>query len=152
MWSKWQWVTRTASTSAPIPSTSARIRSGSSPGSTTRAFSAPSRRRTKQFSAIGPTVSWRTSRLIAAPGASRAFRGPHPGPLPPPPHHHVEVVADGDVEGEHEGPEAERGADRATEDQHQEGGEDQGRDGAAGDRPAPGRRAVAARALLRVDA
>ena len=46
---------------APIPPAAARIRSASSPGSTTRSFSDPSARTRKQFSAIGPTVSISTS-------------------------------------------------------------------------------------------
>src|SRR5215207_5389277 len=102
MWSKWQWVRRIASTCAPLASTAARIRSASSPGSTTSSRSEPWRRSRKQFSAIGPTVSISTSSAIGP-----LLAGADPGSLAPPPHRHVDEVAGGDVEGEHEGAEDE---------------------------------------------
>src|SRR5215213_4158171 len=109
MWSKWQCVRRIASALPPISPSLARIRSASSPGSTIRMRSEPSRRTRKQFSATGPTVSISTSRAIRL---SALLAGPHPGPLALPPHHLVDVIAGRDVEDEHEGTEAERGADR----------------------------------------
>src|SRR6187455_3026567 len=109
MWSKWQWVTRIASAFAPVASIAARTRSASSPGSTTSSRSEPCRRSRKQFSATGPTVSISTSRAISL---SLFAAGADPGALPPPPHRHVDVVAGGDVEGQHEGAEEERAADR----------------------------------------
>src|SRR5262245_52440042 len=78
MWSKWVWVTRIASTVTPMSSSSARIRSGSSPGSTTIARSDPSLRAMKQFSPTWPTVSMRTS--MSASGVTGALRLPL-GPL-----------------------------------------------------------------------
>src|SRR6478672_7785634 len=116
MWSKWQWVTRIAST-FPISPAAARMRSASSPGSTTRTRSEPWRRSRKQFSAIAPTVSISTSRPT---GRCLFFPRANSGPLAPPPHRHVDEVAGGDVEGEHDGG-----------------------DEAADDRAAPGRRQVA---------
>src|SRR4249919_308589 len=123
MWSKWQCVIRIASTLIPTSSIVERIRSASSPGSTTIPLPAPSRRRTKQFSAIAPTVIMLTSRFIAWPSRSLLI-GAHPRPLPAPPKEGVHVVAGGDVEDEHEGAEGEGGADRAFEDQQEENGED----------------------------
>ena len=61
MWSKCVWVSRTASIVRPSSSMAPRMRSGSSPGSTTRPWSSPSRRRTKQFSPTAPTVNMRQS-------------------------------------------------------------------------------------------
>ena len=57
MWSKWQWVSRIASTVTPSSATAASRRSASSPGSMTSARSAPSTRAIQQFSWTGPTVS-----------------------------------------------------------------------------------------------
>src|SRR3954463_3605557 len=60
-WSMSVCVTRIASTLASSCSIAPRSRSGSSPGSTTRALSEPSPRRMKVFSWNGPTVKARTS-------------------------------------------------------------------------------------------
>src|SRR6185295_4053781 len=117
MWSKWQWVRRIASAVPPISSSLARIRSASSPGSTIRTPSEPSRRTKKQFSATGPTVSISTSRAMRR---SALLARPHPRPLPFPPHHLVDVIAGRDVEDEHEGAQGEGGADRPPEEQQEE--------------------------------
>src|SRR6185503_5263572 len=143
MWSKWQWVMRIATAVAPISSSLARIRSASSPGSTTRTRSEPSRRTRKQFSATGPTVSISTSRAMRRRSALLA--GPHPGPLAFPPHHLVDVIAGRDVEDEHEGAQGEGGADRPPEEEQEQGEEDRRGDEPAEDRAAPGRRRVVAR-------
>src|SRR3982751_3433065 len=136
---KWQGVTRSASAFAPVAPIAARIRSASSPGSTTSSRSEPGRRSRKQFSATGPTVSISTSRAtsppLLAPGAD-------PGSLPPPPHRHVDVVAGGDVEGKHEAAEEKRAGERLFEDQDQGDGEDHGGDEATDEGAAPGRRQV----------
>src|SRR4051794_9884382 len=137
MWSKWVWVSRIASTSPPIPSTAARIRSASSPGSTISSRSAPCGRSKKQFSPMAPTVSISTSSAMALLPA-----GADPLPLAPPPQGHVDEVAGGDVEDEHEGAERQGDGDGTFEDRHQQGGEDHGGDEAAGDRAFPGRRQV----------
>src|SRR5436853_2842434 len=139
MWSKWQWVMRIASVFAPVASIAARIRSASSPGSTTSSRSEPARRSRKQFSATGPTVSISTSRAIRPPILAA---GGDPGSLPPPLHRHVDVVAGGDVEDQHEETEEERAADAFFEDQDQGDGEDDGGDESADEGAAPGRRHV----------
>src|SRR4029079_19478820 len=155
MWSKWQWVRRIASAVPPISSSLARIRSASSPGSTMRTRSEPSRRTRKQFSPTGPTVSISTSRAMRPRSALLA--GPHTGPLAFPPHHLVDVIAGRDVEDEHEGAEREGGAHRPLEEEQEQGEENARGAAAAEERPAPGRRrgaalgcaAAAARAGLR---
>src|SRR3954453_6104151 len=139
MWSKWQWVSRIASTSPPICSAAARIRSASSPGSTISSRSPPCGRSKKQFSPMAPTVSISTSSAMALLPA-----GADPLPLAPPPEGHVDEVAGGDVEDEHEGAERERDTDRTFEDQQQQHGEDDGGGEPAHDRAAPGRRQVGA--------
>src|ERR1700754_5164816 len=67
MWSKWVWVRRIPSIVTPSSSAAWRIRGASSPGSTITPRSEPSLRNRKQFSAIWPTVSMRTS-TNSAPG------------------------------------------------------------------------------------
>src|SRR5215212_3245731 len=127
---------RIASTLAPVASTAARIRSASSPGSTTSRRSPPWGLSRKQFSATGPDrehldLEGHSGLLVAA--------GADPRPLAPPPHRHVDEVAGGDVEDQHEGAEEERGDERLLEDQDQQHGEDDGGEEAAQERAAPGR-------------
>src|SRR5690242_15575483 len=109
MWSKWQWVMRIASAVPPKASRAARMRSGSSPGSTMRTRSEPSRRTRKQFSATWPTVSISTSRLMLA-ARSLPFPRADPRALAFPPHRQVDVVAGGDVDEQHEGAQPQRPA------------------------------------------
>src|SRR5687767_4004643 len=129
MWSKCVWVSRIASTPTPISSIAPRIRSGSSPGSTTSARSEPSRRKTKQFSATWPTVSMRTSMgdqvraRDRAAGLGLALLGFRLEPLLlfPAQLHPVEeavhVVAHRDVDEQHEGRQAERLQEGLAEEQ-----------------------------------
>src|SRR3954453_18252439 len=108
---------RIASAVPPISSSLARMRSASSPGSTTSTFSDPSRRTRKQFSATGPTVSISTSR---ATSRSALLAGSHSSPLAFPPHHLVDVIAGRYVEDQHEGGQGERGSDRSLEEKQEQ--------------------------------
>src|ERR1700761_3985656 len=138
MWSKWVWVRRIASTSAPVASIAARMRSASSPGSTTRSLSPPAGRTRKVFSAIWPTVSISTS----SANALAPFAVADPLALAFAPHRHVDVVAGRDVEGEHEGAEEQRHRHRPFE-QHQQDEDEDHRGGEAAQGGAfPGRRQV----------
>src|ERR1700709_1752629 len=121
MWSKWVWVRMIASTSAPVPSIAARIRSASSPGSTTSSLSPPAGRTRNVFSAIWPTGSISTS---TATGLGGPFAVADPLPLAFAPHGHVDVVAGRDVEDEHEGAEDQRDRHRPFEQQDQDHDED----------------------------
>src|SRR2546428_10951661 len=148
MWSKWQWVTRIASTVTPSSSIAARIRAASSPGSTTSARSEPSRLNRKQFSCTGPTVNIRTtmrgSVSAALPGPAGgggsvglAVALPLLAPLARPVEEPVHRVPERDVDEKHEGREAYGGARRLPQDQQQHSQEDERREARAVDRPTP---------------
>src|SRR4051794_11436655 len=132
-WSTSVCVIRIASTFAPSFSIAPVSSSGSSPGSISSARSEPSARRMNVFSWNGPTVKARTStdllasallqRLLAAVVEER-----------------VGVVADRDVEQQHEAAECDRLLNRLLEDEHDDGHEQQRRDQRAIGRALPARR------------
>src|SRR3954454_12393857 len=114
-------VIRIASTVAPSFSMAPVSSSGSSPGSISSARSEPSARRMNVFSWNGPTVKARTSTTLLAPAALRR-------PLTAVVEERVGVVADRDVEQQHEATERDRLGDRLLEEEHDDGDEEQRRD------------------------
>src|SRR4051794_9878086 len=101
-----------ASSVTPSSSIAPRSFSASSPGSTMSARSLPSRRSRKQFSCTGPTVNIRTSTSAALRLAQLSLVDELVG-----------VVAQRDVEEEHERAEPERRSDLLVEQQDHQGDE-----------------------------
>src|SRR3954467_418985 len=133
-WSISVCVTRIASTLASSCSIAPRSRSGSSPGSTTRALSAPSARRMNVFSWNGPTVKARTSTALPLRARARLALLIAAVEL------QVHEVAHRDVEHQRDDAEDNRGAQRLVERDGHEGDEERDHHERSGRGAAPRRR------------
>src|SRR4051795_2293764 len=133
-WSMSVCVTRIAWTVASSCSIAPRSRSGSSPGSTTRALSDPSARRMNVFSWNGPTVKARTSTSLPLRARARLALLIAAVEL------QVHEVAHRDVEHQRDDAEDDRGAQRLVERDGHEGDEERDHHERSGRGAAPRRR------------